>query len=207
MVNLQTERCIAGAWKAKHVDHYAILGVWPDASDKDIALAYHALARALHPDINSAQGIFDALFFRQLTQSYNTLKRKETKEKYDKLRKFFMRGYRVVYGTRLNDNLALKAFTTGGAILAGQSLARKQKRYTYVLAFDGKPFYAVKNGCPVIFPDKATKLMGFYDAPIAGKPAKKQQVNGFQYFAVCDKMRAQQAIRYEKLWNKMIAGK
>jgi curved DNA-binding protein len=62
-------------------DYYKVLGVAPDASEKDIKLAYRKLARKYHPDLNKASD--SGKKFQDLQEAYNVLKDPEKRAAYD----------------------------------------------------------------------------------------------------------------------------
>ncbi len=66
-------------------DLYAVLGVQPQGSTEDIRAAYRALARRLHPDVNSNPGA--ATQFRDIAAAYATLNDSMERQKYDMARK------------------------------------------------------------------------------------------------------------------------
>ncbi|CAG7646589.1 unnamed protein product [Allacma fusca] len=62
---------------------YEVLGVTPDATDKDVRSAYRKLSVKIHPDKNPAE---DAeVKFRQLVGIYEVLKNKELRESYERV--------------------------------------------------------------------------------------------------------------------------
>lgn len=64
-------------------DLYDLLGVSPDASSDEIAIAFRAHAKALHPDRNP--GDADAAErFKDLTLAYQTLIRPRSRDAYDR---------------------------------------------------------------------------------------------------------------------------
>jgi hypothetical protein len=66
-------------------DHYALLGVQPDASLAQIKKAYRKLARQHHPDTNPGDPQA-ATRFRDITEAYETLTDPERREAYDRTR-------------------------------------------------------------------------------------------------------------------------
>ena len=66
----------------KRPDHYALLGVTPSASTKEIKRAYRKLAQKFHPDHNP-DNAESAAQFRQLTQAYDILKKEHSRASYD----------------------------------------------------------------------------------------------------------------------------
>jgi hypothetical protein len=67
------------------VDHYAELGVAPDASPVEIASAYRALAKALHPDARPTDPAA-AERFKRVTAAYRVLADVERRRDYDERR-------------------------------------------------------------------------------------------------------------------------
>ncbi len=67
-------------------DYYQILGLRPEADEKEIKAAYRKLARKYHPDVNSdadAEGKF-----KEVAEAYKVLKDPEKRAEYDQLRQF-----------------------------------------------------------------------------------------------------------------------
>merc|ERR1719369_594914 len=68
-------------------NHYSLLGVKPDASPKEIKIAYLALSKQLHPDLN--QGKDDRTEadihqkFVQINEAYAVLNNKQSRAAYD----------------------------------------------------------------------------------------------------------------------------
>ncbi len=67
-------------------DYYQILGVQPDAEQKDIKTAYRKLARKYHPDVNPEKGAEDK--FKEVAEAYEVLKDAERRAEYDELRQY-----------------------------------------------------------------------------------------------------------------------
>jgi curved DNA-binding protein CbpA len=67
--------------KAKEPDHYEILGVQPNASDREIKVAYRKLALQYHPDKNKDDGVADK--FKAMTNAYSVLSDKKERDNYD----------------------------------------------------------------------------------------------------------------------------
>ena len=61
---------------------YEILGITPDANEKEIKSAYRAMARKYHPDLNKGDEIF-AKKFKEITAAYEVLNDKDKKKLYD----------------------------------------------------------------------------------------------------------------------------
>lgn len=78
-------------------DFYKILGVSKDATESEITKAYRKLARKYHPDINKTKEGEEK--FKDISEAYDVLKDKETREKYDAIRQFGMGGARFAGGS------------------------------------------------------------------------------------------------------------
>ncbi|NEG70546.1 DnaJ C-terminal domain-containing protein [Bifidobacterium choloepi] len=78
-------------------DFYKILGVSKDATDSEITKAYRKLARKYHPDINKTKEGEEK--FKDISEAYEVLKDKESREKYDAIRQFGMGGARFAGGS------------------------------------------------------------------------------------------------------------
>ncbi|KAI5614925.1 dnaJ-like subfamily B member 9 isoform X1 [Silurus asotus] len=67
-----------------HKDHYEILGVPKDASERQIKKAFHKLAMKYHPDKNKSP---DAeAKFREIAEAYETLSDSKRRREYDQIR-------------------------------------------------------------------------------------------------------------------------
>jgi curved DNA-binding protein len=66
-------------------DYYQILGVSPDASEKDIKQAYRKLARQHHPDVNPGDKSAEEKF-KEINEAYQALSNPEQRKKYDAMR-------------------------------------------------------------------------------------------------------------------------
>lgn len=62
-------------------DYYKIMGVSPDASDKDIKIAYRRLARKYHPDISKETNAEE--LFKEMGEAYEVLKDPAKRAEYD----------------------------------------------------------------------------------------------------------------------------
>jgi curved DNA-binding protein len=67
----------------KYKDYYRILGVEKGASAAEIKAAYRKLARKFHPDVSKEPGAEEK--FKEVSESYNTLKDPEKRAAYDQL--------------------------------------------------------------------------------------------------------------------------
>ena len=61
---------------------YEVLGVTPSADDGDIKGAFHSLAKAFHPDVNSDNALAEQRF-KEIGQAYDTLKDPKTRAAYE----------------------------------------------------------------------------------------------------------------------------
>lgn len=66
-------------------DYYAVLGVDPDASQKEIKTAYRARARALHPDTNPGDAAAEEQF-KAVQQAYDAVGDEKKRAAYDRAR-------------------------------------------------------------------------------------------------------------------------
>lgn len=67
-------------------DYYKILGVPPEADEKEIKAAYRKLARKYHPDVNADAEAESK--FKEVAEAYKVLKDAEKRAEYDQLRQF-----------------------------------------------------------------------------------------------------------------------
>ena len=63
-------------------DHYAVLGVSPDADRDSIKRAFRTLAATYHPDISGEQDAEER--FREIAEAYEVLSRPESRARYDR---------------------------------------------------------------------------------------------------------------------------
>ncbi|PJM78415.1 DnaJ C-terminal domain-containing protein [Bifidobacterium scaligerum] len=82
-------------WLSK--DFYKVLGVSKDASDDEIKKAYRKLARKYHPDVNKTKEAEEK--FKDISEAYDVLSKKEDRQKYDAIRQFGMGGARFAGGS------------------------------------------------------------------------------------------------------------
>ena len=82
-------------WLTK--DFYKVLGVSKDASDDEIKKAYRKLARKYHPDVNKTKEAEEK--FKDISEAYDVLSSKDSRQKYDAIRQFGMGGARFAGGT------------------------------------------------------------------------------------------------------------
>ncbi len=66
-------------------DYYKILGVKPDASEKEIKSAFRRLARQYHPDVNPNDPKAEERF-KEINEAYEVLSDPEKRRKYDQMR-------------------------------------------------------------------------------------------------------------------------
>ena len=81
-------------WLSK--DFYKVLGVSKDASDQEITKAYRKLARQYHPDLNKTKEAEEK--FKDISEAYDVLSNKDSRQKYDAIRQFGMGGARFAGG-------------------------------------------------------------------------------------------------------------
>ncbi len=65
------------------VDYYALLGVAPDASDEQIARAFRAIAKQLHPDRIGSRTTEEQHRFKQIIAAYEVLSNPRLRRDYD----------------------------------------------------------------------------------------------------------------------------
>ncbi len=68
-------------------DYYAVLGVEPDATPKQITQAYRKLARELHPDANPDNKAAEDRF-KEVSAAYEVLGDEEKRSQYDEARRY-----------------------------------------------------------------------------------------------------------------------
>jgi molecular chaperone DnaJ len=78
-------------------DFYAVLGVSKDAQDADITKAYRKLARKYHPDLNKTKEAEEK--FKEISEAYDVLSNKESRQKYDAIRSLGAGGARFAGGS------------------------------------------------------------------------------------------------------------
>lgn len=72
-------------------DYYAVLGVPPTASEKDIARAYRKLAKQYHPDSNPGDNDAEEKF-KDVSAAYEVLDHPERRKEYDQVREMVASG-------------------------------------------------------------------------------------------------------------------
>ena len=82
-------------WLSK--DFYKVLGVSKEATDDEITKAYRKLARKYHPDLNKTKEAEEK--FKDISEAYDVLNNKESRQKYDAIRQFGMGGARFAGGS------------------------------------------------------------------------------------------------------------
>jgi len=75
--------CVAGGLVLS--DHYAALGVRPDADDEVIKAAFRALAKKYHPD-TAAHAVAAKGRFREINEAHSVLSNPEARAEYDRWR-------------------------------------------------------------------------------------------------------------------------
>jgi len=71
-------------------DYYKILGVDPEASNKEVKTAYRKLARKYHPDVSEHKDAGNK--FKEVAEAYEVLKNTETRAEYDEVRQYGAQG-------------------------------------------------------------------------------------------------------------------
>src|SRR5690349_12750643 len=71
-------------------DYYQILGVAPDATEKEIKQAYRKLARQHHPDVNPGDQSAEEKF-KEINEAHQVLADAEQRKKYDAMRTEYQR--------------------------------------------------------------------------------------------------------------------
>ena len=66
-------------------DYYAVLGVEPGASDRDIQRAYRKLAKANHPDANAGDQAAEDRF-KEISAANDVLGDSDKRKEYDQVR-------------------------------------------------------------------------------------------------------------------------
>jgi molecular chaperone DnaJ len=66
-------------------DYYAVLGVPPSASDKEVTSAYRKLAKKFHPDTNAGDAASESRF-KEISAAYEVLGDKDKRKEYDEVR-------------------------------------------------------------------------------------------------------------------------
>jgi hypothetical protein len=105
-------------------DHYQVLGMSREASDKDIGAAFKRLALKYHPDKNPNSRKQAELVFKRITQSYEVLRDPVKRQSYDRSRQSWPESGNPVKGDlgsleRAED--LYQKFFGGGCGKAGQS--------------------------------------------------------------------------------------
>ncbi len=82
-------------WLSK--DFYKVLGVSKEATEDEITKAYRKLARKYHPDLNKTKEAEEK--FKDISEAYDVLSNKDSRQKYDAIRQFGMGGARFAGGS------------------------------------------------------------------------------------------------------------
>jgi molecular chaperone DnaJ len=72
-------------------DYYAVLGVAPDVSDKDLTRAYKKLAKRFHPDANAGDAAAEERF-KEISAAYDVLGDADRRAEYDEVRRMVASG-------------------------------------------------------------------------------------------------------------------
>jgi molecular chaperone DnaJ len=72
-------------------DYYAVLGVAPDVSDKELTRAYKKLAKRYHPDANAGDATAEERF-KEISAAYDVLGDAAKREEYDEVRRMVASG-------------------------------------------------------------------------------------------------------------------
>src|SRR5947208_16822426 len=72
-------------------DYYAVLGLKPDASDKDVQKAYRKLAKQYHPDANPGDAEAETRF-KEISAGHDVLGDAEKRKEYDQVREMVASG-------------------------------------------------------------------------------------------------------------------
>ncbi|MFD0704212.1 DnaJ C-terminal domain-containing protein [Alloscardovia venturai] len=83
-------------WLTK--DFYGVLGVSKGADDKEISKAFRKLSRKYHPDLNPGDKKAEEKY-KEISEAYDVLSNKDTRQKYDAIRSFGAGGARFTGGT------------------------------------------------------------------------------------------------------------
>lgn len=90
-------------------DYYAVLGVSPDATDKDISKAFRALARTHHPDQGG-----DEARFKEISAAHEVLGDAATRKEYDDVRRLGPMSGGFAGGPRGDGNYEVRFEDLGG---------------------------------------------------------------------------------------------
>src|ERR1700736_2289336 len=72
-------------------DYYAVLGVEPGASDREVQRAYRRLAKANHPDANPGDTAAEERF-KEISAAHDVLGDPEKRKEYDQVREMVASG-------------------------------------------------------------------------------------------------------------------
>lgn len=71
-------------------DYYKILGIDPEASNKEVKTAYRKLARKYHPDVSEHKDAGNK--FKEVAEAYEVLKNAKARAEYDEVRQYGAQG-------------------------------------------------------------------------------------------------------------------
>ena len=97
-------------------DYYAVLGVPPDATDKDIARAYRKLAKQHHPDANPGNKEAEERF-KDVSAANDVLSDSKKRPEYDEVRRMVasVAGVAVPRSTKVSISAISSAVCSVGA--------------------------------------------------------------------------------------------
>jgi molecular chaperone DnaJ len=109
-------------------DFYAVLGVSKDAQDSEITKAYRKLARKYHPDLNKTKEAEEK--FKEISEAYDVLSNKESRQKYDAIRSLGAGGARFTGGSSAQGFDAGAFSDLFGSMFSGAGNGGQRVRFT-----------------------------------------------------------------------------